>query len=215
VPPLRDPVPVTPTAVPAPDAAAPAPQANNPLRQVRPEARPEDLLELRERATLGGISVAELRAIRPTMRPRTAQEDAQEAEPESPATDQAVVRSLAPVTRPRNMAAIVRRAEQARPQEVRTAAAVAPRTVTPDIPSAASVTRAATERNAINLNRVNLIGVYGKPSSRRALVRLANGQYKKVQVGDRMDGGRVTAIGESELRYSKRGRNVVLKMPRG
>jgi hypothetical protein len=60
-----------------------------------------------------------------------------------------------------------------------------------------------------------LIGVYGRPSSRRALVRLANGRYQKVTVGDRLDGGRVSAIGESELRYRRSGRDVVLKMPRG
>ncbi|MEC9251008.1 MAG: HAD hydrolase-like protein, partial [Pseudomonadota bacterium] len=53
-----------------------------------------------------------------------------------------------------------------------------------------------TLRNAINLNRINLIGVYGQPSDRRALVRLSNGRYRKVKVGDRIDGGRVLAIGD-------------------
>lgn len=62
---------------------------------------------------------------------------------------------------------------------------------------------------------MNLIGVYGKPSSRRALVRMSNGRYVKVQVGDRLDGGRVQAIGESELSYTKGGRSVTLTMPRG
>ena len=69
-------------------------------------------------------------------------------------------------------------------------------------------------KNALNLRKVNLIGVYGKPSSRRALVRLSNGRYRKVEVGDRIDGGRVLAIGDAELRYQKSGRDVVLKMPR-
>ena len=90
---------------------------------------------------------------------------------------------------------------------------VAPRTVTPKIPSSASVARQATVTNAINLRRVNLIGVYGTPSNRRALVRLANGRYKKVKVGDSLDGGRISAIGDSELRYQKSGRNVTLKIP--
>ena len=67
----------------------------------------------------------------------------------------------------------------------------------------------------MNLRQVNLIGVYGTPSNRRALVRLSNGRYKKVKVGDRLDRGRVTAIGDSQLRYNKGGRNVVLRMPRG
>jgi hypothetical protein len=94
-------------------------------------------------------------------------------------------------------------------------AAVAPRTVTPRIPSSTSVAKAATVKNAINLSRVNLIGVYGKPSSRRALVRLSNGRYKKVKIGDRVDGGRVSAIGEAQLNYTKNGRSVTLKMPKG
>jgi len=37
----------------------------------------------------------------------------------------------------------------------------------------------------------------------------------KVKVGDRLDGGRVSAIGDGELRYQKGGRNIVLQMPRG
>jgi len=65
----------------------------------------------------------------------------------------------------------------------------------------------------MNLRRVNLVGVYGTPSNRRALVRLSNGRYKKLEVGDRFDGGRVSAIGDAELRYQKGGRNMVLKMP--
>ena len=35
-----------------------------------------------------------------------------------------------------------------------------------------------------------------------------------VEVGDRLDGGRVAAISDSELRYVKGGRNVVLKSPK-
>ncbi|AXI41750.1 hypothetical protein [Sulfitobacter sp. SK011] len=135
------------------------------------------------------------------------------------ATRFAVQASLRPDTRPRNFARIVKRAQRAAPQQqatqVASAAAVAPKVVTPSVPSKASVARQATVKNAINLRKVNLIGVYGKPSSRRALVRLSNGRYKKVVVGDRIDGGRVSAIGDSELRYTKNGRNVVLKMPNG
>lgn len=136
------------------------------------------------------------------------------------ATQLAIAASRRPDTRPRNFARVVRRAERsaartAEPQAETRVAAVAPRVVTPKVPSSTTVAKEATVRNAINLRKINLIGVYGKPSSRRALVRLANGRYKKVVVGDRIDGGRVSAIGEGELRYNKSGRNVVLKMPRG
>ena len=85
--------------------------------------------------------------------------------------------------------------------------------VSVDIPTTASVARAATERNQISLRRVNLIGVYGSEGNRRALVRLPNGRYRKVEVGDRLDGGQVAASGNGELRYSKSGQSVVLKMP--
>ena len=65
------------------------------------------------------------------------------------------------------------------------------------------------------LGKVNLIGVYGSSSDRRALVRLSNGKYVKVQVGDKLDGGQVAAISDDALRYVKRGKNVVLEVPQG
>jgi hypothetical protein len=46
-------------------------------------------------------------------------------------------------------------------------------------------------------------------------VRLSSGRYRKIQVGDRIDGGRVSAIGDDELRYQKGSRNLVLKIPKG
>ncbi|WGW02232.1 hypothetical protein [Tropicibacter oceani] len=222
-----------PPAVPPLRAAAPAPQPvdpgspaatgsdANPLSRVRPETRPDDIIEQRERATQTGISRTELAGLRPVRRPQGLQEQAEVAEPDRPATEQAVQASLVPVTRPRNMSALVERAErrqeQQEQQEVRTAsaAAVAPRTVQPSGSTGGSVAQAATVRNAINLGKVSLVGIFGTPSNRRALVRLPSGAYKKVKIGDSVDGGRVAAIGESELRYVKSGRNVVLKMPRG
>lgn len=131
-------------------------------------------------------------------------------------TASAVVASLRPALRPSNLKAPVEQTRQT-PTPTASAAAprVAPKAVAPTIPSSASVSREATARNALNLRKVNLIGVYGKPSSRRALVRLSNGRYVKVKVGDRIDGGRISAIGDAELQYQKSGRDVVLKMPRG
>jgi type IV pilus biogenesis protein PilP len=76
------------------------------------------------------------------------------------------------------------------------------------------VARAATDANVMRLNQINLIGIYGRPDRRRALVRMANGRYVKVQVGDQLDRGRVTAIGSDRLQYQRGGRNVVLEMPR-
>ncbi|MBP6737267.1 MAG: translation initiation factor 2, partial [Rhodobacteraceae bacterium] len=85
----------------------------------------------------------------------------------------------------------------------------------PSIPTKASVAKQATFSNAIDLGKTNLIGVYGTQSKRYALVRNANGSYKKVKVGDRIDGGKVAAITDTELRYQKGSRLVVLKLPKG
>jgi len=88
-------------------------------------------------------------------------------------------------------------------------------TAAPDLPTRANVAKQATFRNAINLSRINLIGVYGSSSNRHALVRQPNGRYIKVAVGDRVDGGKVASISERELRYVKNGRTVTLAMPKG
>lgn len=137
------------------------------------------------------------------------------------ATEQAVAQSRKPKSRPQNFARLVDRARKAQKstanQTVTNVAAAVPQQqkTAPKIPSKSSVAKAATVRNQLNLRKINLIGVYGKPSSRRALIRLSNGRYKKVKVGDRLDGGQISSIGDGELRYQKRGRSVILKMPRG
>jgi len=87
--------------------------------------------------------------------------------------------------------------------------------VNPTGPVSATVARAATDNNAIALGRVALVGVFGTTSNRRALVRMPNGRFKKVSVGDRVDGGRVAAIDSGSLRYTKGGRTVTLQMPKG
>lgn len=127
------------------------------------------------------------------------------------ATAQAVTASLTPLRRPGDFADRVERTR------AKAAAQPVPTTqrLQPAMPSSASVAKQATTAKAINLRQVNLIGVYGSTASRRALVRLGNGRYKKVQVGDSLDGGQVAAIGDSELRYIKSGRNVVLRIPQG
>lgn len=132
--------------------------------------------------------------------------------PQIEITDQAVAISLRPDARPRNMNRIVARAQRSAPQEQQ-AAAAAPRTVRPSGTTPRTVAQIATTENALNMRRVNLIGVYGRPNDRSALVRLSNGRYIKVEQGDRLDGGSVAAISESELRYVKSGRNITLQMP--
>jgi hypothetical protein len=87
-------------------------------------------------------------------------------------------------------------------------------TVAPKIPTKASVAKQATFKNAINLSKINLIGTYGTDSKRYALVRQSNGRYKKVKVGDKIDGGTVKAITATEVRYQKGGKLLTLAMPK-
>lgn len=185
------------------------------LAGLRPRARPETLAETTERSQFGGRTRDEIATLRPRIRPETAKAEAEVAEPDAPPSELAVVASLRPEQRPRNIAALVEQARASQPTQVAVAAPAVPRETRPSGTTRASVARAATTDNAINLRRVNLIGVYGTPSNRSALVRLANGRFVKVQVGDRVDGGRVSAIGESALRYVKGGRNITLALPTG
>ncbi|MBY6139181.1 hypothetical protein KUV26_06980 [Leisingera daeponensis] len=205
---------------PAPERSDPAAEAlaeevarNQVLSRKRPKARPEDLAEQVERAQNGGLSRAELASLRPRKRPASLKPAEEE---ELPATAQAIASSVVPRGRPANFANLVDRARRNAQNQVQTAAAVpaAAAAAPPRIPTSASVARRATVNNALNLRKLNLIGVFGTASNRRALVRLPSGRYKKVQVGDRIDGGRVIAIGESQLQYQKGGRNRTLTMPK-
>ncbi len=193
------------------DAQSATPPDTDHLALLRPRLRPADLAERNQRATLGGLTLAELSKIRPQLRPLSAK---QAAEVDTTPTKYAVKTSLRPRAKPANIAQLAQRATAT--QSVASVVAVpAAASIAPAIPTTASVARQATIKDAINLRKVNLIGVYGTSSNRRALVRLSNGRYKKVQVGDRIDGGKVAAIGQDELRYLKSGKNVTLKMPKG
>jgi hypothetical protein len=125
----------------------------------------------------------------------------------------AAVREPAPVEEaaPVEVAAA---APAAKPEETADLDEPEPTKVAPSIPTKASVAKQATYANAINLSKINLIGTYGTESRRYALIRQANGKYKKVKVGDRIDGGTVKAITDTEVRYQKGGRLVSLKMPK-
>lgn len=205
----------------APAAAAPAddqtslvPVSAATAATLRPAARPASILTAGLAAQQAAVAQASLVA------------------PDPNRSVLALAVSRRPAPRPADMAraveaAVAAAARQPEPEPVVAAAPAPPEEVTPEteiepeitaapvIPSTASVAKQATIRNAINLNRLNLIGVYGTQSNRYALVRQANGRYVKVGVGDRLDGGRVAAITASEVRYEKRGQMLVLEMPRG
>ena len=173
------------------------------LAKIRPRLRPVGLTETQERLKLNGRTRAEMAMLRPKLRPASVK-----PAPESPEVSSAiaaVANSLAPKLRPKAL-------EQLKPQVAAPKQQPKPKPVS--VASSASVAQKATLVKALNLRKVNLIGVYGTSSSRRALIRLSNGRYKKVEVGDRIDGGKVAAIGKEQLRYTKSGRNIVLRMPK-
>lgn len=194
------------------------------LAAPRPRVRPGDLIENAERARLGGRTTEELSGLRPEERPASAQAAALAAVATTAPSAQAIAQSRVPTSRPqgfdarvaeiRNRAAQAQQAAaSAQAAAAATAAAVAAAPSEPSIPTTASVARQATIDGALNLRRLNLIGVYGSETDRRALIRLSSGRYVKVRVGDSVDGGQVASIGDSELRLIKGGRNVTLTVP--
>ncbi|WP_108386875.1 hypothetical protein [Yoonia sediminilitoris] len=144
-------------------------------------------------------------------------------------TRNAIAESRRPRTRPQNFSRVVTAALQrqrataatpATPATPAPQAAAAPRSA----PAASAaprnggavpggVARAATQEDAIQLGDINLIGVYGRANARRALVRLTNGRYVRVEIGSSLDGGQVTAIGDKALNYVKRGRTYAIQVP--
>ena len=136
-------------------------------------------------------------------------------------TRQAIVASPRPDPRPNNFARVVASAQarqQTQPASSQSTQAPAPAvassaaaTPTGSVPR--SVADAATQDSTINLRNVNLIGVYGRSNDRRALVRLTNGRYVKVEVGTSFQGGRITVIGDSALNYVVGGQTYSLQVP--
>jgi len=200
----------------AEDDAALAPATDSRLASLRPRLRPETLAaaatarrQTAEAASLAATATAEgatastaalpvAISLRPAARPRDFSRAVAAAV--AAATQSAAASS-------QRRSAPVDAEEEDEPQVVASAA--------PRIPTRASVAKQATFTNAINLSKINLIGVYGTANNRYALVRSPNGRYTKVKVGDRVDGGVVAAITSNELRYQKGGRMLSLAMPRG
>jgi len=188
----------------------------------RPNARPTELAETIERASLGGRTFDELSGIRPKSRPESlvvaeAPADAiAEAlaavagDPFADATELAVASSERPQSRPRNFDQVVASASTA-PKP-----AAAPTIVQGSSgPVPRSVAEAATVDNALSLRDLALIGLMGPANDRRAMLRTSFGRILLVRVGDELDGGRVTSIGDNALTYTKRGRTYTLEMPTG
>lgn len=169
---------------------------------------------LTAQAEVRAAEAAALEAANPSiiaisMRPATRPDDLSRAveaavaaalrEPDPPAAEAVQIAAAPPDAKPEEI-------DEMNEPEVAAAA--------PAIPTRASVAKQATFNNAINLSKMNLIGTFGTPSRPYALIRQANGRYKKVTIGDRIDGGVIKAITPDEVRYQKGGRLLALKLPR-
>ncbi|MDG2405240.1 MAG: hypothetical protein P8M25_09890, partial [Paracoccaceae bacterium] len=127
------------------------------MAKVRPRLRPNDLAETGERLKLGGRTKAELALLRPRLRPATLTLDSQSDEVSSAIAS--VANSLIPKLRPTKLKdSISKDTQKPKPES---------------LANNATVAQKATLVKALNLRKVNLIGVYGTSSNRRALVRLS------------------------------------------
>lgn len=210
--------PARPETLEIPASAIPLPPFDGPSPVVRPDGLAPD------GATVEDASLAVIDPATDTVATTLAAIVAAAPDPLAGATASAVARAITPPERPRNFARVVAAAQArqaAAPAAATTttaAAAAAPEVVTsgaaqPTGPVPRSVAEAATIESAINLRQINLIGVFGSPGNRRALVRLANGQTVRVTIGDSLDGGRVTALGDNVINYVRRGQTIALGVP--
>jgi hypothetical protein len=214
--------------VPAPDDGAAlsdpaaAPAADSRLASFRPEPRPAAVLAAGENARQASAAASLASA----------------AVSDGPVSPTAVAISRRPAARPADMSRAVEAAvaeatrPSARPKtpepepQPEAVAKADPDVHLPEaddepetfkasaIPTKASVAKQATLSNALDLRSTSLIGVYGTASKRYALIRTSAGSFKKVKIGDRLDGGKIVAITDSELRYQKGAKTLILAMPK-
>jgi hypothetical protein len=200
------------------------------LPNFRPPERPnliEEPAPVAIRLTNTGLPINELK---PRLPPTTEEEPViisaaagirPRLRPDDLATPAAIAKAIASAQAGARKSSVMPRL---RPKDLKIPVQTALTPATRNRPSDETVTRQnsssfvaaeATLKDAINLRKINVIGIYGSGSNRRAMVRMTTGRRLMVEVGDRLDGGRVAAISDSELRYVKGGRNVVLKIPKG
>ncbi len=88
------------------------------------------------------------------------------------------------------------------------------RTNPPSIPKRASIVGNSTLKNLIELNRTNLIGIFGKRTGRIALIRLSSGNTVKVKVGQQFGNGwRVISIDLDKIHITNGSRQETLRIP--
>lgn len=204
---------LTPPPAPDQEGQTEAPATDIRFADIRPEPRPAALTQASAADALSGAAAASLAA--------NGLEQSNEI---------ALVTSRKPLARPDGAdqavdaaVAAALQSGEAEPQSAAETANLTPEeqaepeveNPAPDIPTNASVAKQATDKDALNLSRLALIGIFGNASGRYAMIRQPNGGIKRVKVGDTIDGGKVAAITATELQYQKGGRMLTLTMPKG
>lgn len=118
----------------------------------------------------------------------------------------AVTLSQNPIMRPKSVATL----SPVSPSNVKI---VAKATKRPSFPQRASIVNNSTIHNIIELNRTNLIGIFGTKQNAIALVRLASGRIIKVQVGDRFEGWKVLKIYNDKIELANGNKQEMLRLP--
>ncbi|UOA27592.1 hypothetical protein [Pseudosulfitobacter sp. DSM 107133] len=71
----------------------------------------------------------------------------------------------------------------------------------------------ATQKNAVQLSKPVLLGIFGATSAPRAMIRYPNGRIDTVKTGDKTRLGQVVAIDEDAVHIAHNGRAKVLRLP--
>ena len=198
------------------EVLAPAPDSR--FAAARPQRRPDALTqtasaapvtEAANQAAAASLALGGVKASTATL--AVSKKPAARPSGMDQAVDAAVAAAVAAAVRAPEPEPLVQTASLA-PEEQSEPEAEAP---APRLPTSASVAKQATTKDALNLSRLALLGIFGTASGRYALVRQPGGGVKKIVVGDTIDGGRVAAITASAVQYQKGGRMLTLALPKG
>lgn len=85
----------------------------------------------------------------------------------------------------------------------------------PDGRTRTTAAATATVKDGIPLKSTQIIGTIGAGKASRALVRLSNGKVITLRLGDKINGGRITAIGDSRITYVEGGQSKQLSVLSG
>ncbi|MEM7497591.1 MAG: hypothetical protein AAF371_06330 [Pseudomonadota bacterium] len=91
----------------------------------------------------------------------------------------------------------------------RSTPATTPLTISTRLP--ARVGRSADE-GSLALSEMTLIGVLELETGRQALLRMPNGRYQRLGIGDRVEGWQITAIGGESVRIQREGSERILAL---